>query len=63
MENREEDRVPRQELSELREPLSNPKALPCGNRVCLRCHKGCGVAMAAYLNALDELRESGEENP
>jgi hypothetical protein len=31
--------------------------LPCGSRVCLRCHKGCGVVMAAYLGGLDEGQE------
>ncbi len=25
------------------------KRLPCGSKTCLRCHKDCGVIMAAYL--------------
>jgi hypothetical protein len=37
--------------------------LPCGSRLCLRCHKGCGVAMAAYLGVLDELpAQPGDED-
>lgn len=35
--------------------------LPCGSRVCVRCHRGCGVVMAAYLSGLDEsVDEAGE---
>lgn len=42
--------------------------LPCGARECVHCHKGCGVAMAAYLSGLDELpakddAERGKEHP
>jgi len=29
--------------------------------VCLRCHKQCGVVMAAYLSGLDETEEISEE--
>ena len=34
--------------------------LPCGSRVCVRCHRGCGVVMAAYLSGLDELPEAAD---
>jgi hypothetical protein len=36
--------------------------LPCGSRVCLRCHRQCGVVMAAYLSGLDEKRAITEED-
>jgi hypothetical protein len=39
-----------------------PAALPCGARVCLHCHKGCGVAMATYLAGLDETPQPGTED-
>ena len=36
--------------------------LPCGSRVCLRCHKQCGVVLAAYLSGLDEEQELKPED-
>ena len=55
------DSSPRQDL-----PHDRPRkrgVLPCGSRVCVRCHKGCGVVMAAYLSGLDEPTALNNEQP
>jgi len=54
---------PTHDLSDIRNRPRKPSVLPCGGRVCLRCHKGCGVVMAAYLSGLDDLPEINEQNP
>jgi hypothetical protein len=58
---REEDRGTQEDLSAVRDRLRKRGVLPCGSKVCVRCHKGCGVVMAAYLSGLDEKEEIAEE--
>lgn len=39
-------------VEEESDPRTQPRKqrrLACGSRVCLRCHRDCGVIMAAYL--------------
>lgn len=48
-------------LSAVRDQPRKRGKLPCGSRVCVRCHRGCGVVMAAYLSGLDELAENASE--
>jgi hypothetical protein len=45
------------ELASVRDRPSKGGVLPCGSPVCLRCHRQCGVVMAAYLSGLDETQE------
>ena len=49
-----------EELCAVRERPGGKGVLPCGSRVCLRCHKQCGVVMAAYLGGLNEMTEETE---
>lgn len=55
------DLSPRRDLSHDRPRKRG--TLPCGARVCVRCHKGCGVVMAAYLSGLDEPAALNPEPP
>ncbi len=58
----EQDRgLQQQDKPPVRERQRKRGVLPCGVRVCVRCHKGCGVAMAAYLSGLDEIEEIEKE--
>jgi hypothetical protein len=61
MDTREEDRESVKDVSAVRDRPRKRGALPCGSRICVRCHKGCGVVMAAYLSGLDE-KELREED-
>ncbi len=54
MDKAKQERAPHHDLSSVRDRPRKRGALPCGSRVCVRCHKGCGVVMAAYLSGLDE---------
>jgi len=38
----------------IRARLRQQHRLPCGVPECVHCHKGCGVAMAAYLSGLED---------
>jgi hypothetical protein len=51
-----------QDLSFVRDRPRKRGVLPCGSRVCLRCHRQCGVVLAAYLSGLDEKQEIKEED-
>lgn len=57
MKMKEED----QDLSAVRNHPQKGGKLSCGSKVCLRCHRQCGVVMAAYLSGLDESEESSQE--
>jgi hypothetical protein len=61
MEKRKKEPGARMELHAVRDRPRKRGALPCGSRVCVRCHQGCGVVMAAYLSGLDEKQEISEE--
>jgi hypothetical protein len=58
----EQNRGAQQEKPPVRERQRKRGVLPCGVRVCVRCHKGCRVAMAAYLSGQDENEEIKEED-
>jgi hypothetical protein len=60
--------VPEENLALQKNPsaiLDRPGKLPCGVRVCVHCHKGCGVAMTAYLSGSEdpEIQESAAKRP
>jgi hypothetical protein len=63
MDSTDQDHSSRHDLTAVRDRPRKRGALPCGSRVCVRCHKGCGVVMAAYLGGLDEPAEPAEEKP
>ncbi len=63
MKSREGESASQQDYSVARDRPRKRGVLPCGSRVCLRCHKQCGVVMAAYLSGLDETEEVEEEKP
>jgi hypothetical protein len=51
-----------EDWSAVRDRPRKPGVLPCGSPVCLRCHKQCGVVIAAYLSGLDEKQSFVEED-
>jgi hypothetical protein len=57
MDSKDQDHSLRNVFTTVRDRPRKRGALPCGSRVCVRCHQGCGVVMAAYLSGLDEPTE------
>jgi len=41
--------APQPDNTQIPEPPPRRRKLPCGAKVCLHCHKNCGVITAAYL--------------
>jgi len=62
MDTAKQDQPAPEDFSAARDRPRKRGALPCGSRVCVRCHKGCGVVMAAYLSGLDDPQQRNEED-
>jgi len=61
MKSKEDDSTSQHDFSSVRDRPRKRGVLPCGSRVCVRCHKQCGVVMAVYLSGLDQTEEINEK--